>query len=102
MHPQIPWWTWTVPLWPTVLTMLFVLLTGWLRGHATGDYPSVQEWSQALLGLLQPTRGAPSREHKDRPTGLPQQADPDTSATSVEEPPIAPCSSRVELDDKAA
>jgi hypothetical protein len=90
-HP--PWWAWTVPLWPTLLAMAFVLLTGWLRGRSTGSYPTVQEWTQALLTLLQPMRNTAPTTQKDRPTGRSQQADPDEAADLSSQRTVPPQSS---------
>jgi hypothetical protein len=84
---HIPWWAWTVPLWPTVLAMTFTLATGWLRGRATGQYPTVQEWTQALLALLHPVRAGAAPETTSRPAALPQQAGPDEIEPDNEQSP---------------
>ena len=51
MSAQIPWWTWTAPLWPTLLMMAFVLSAGYLQGRKSGSYPTLRELVDALRAL---------------------------------------------------
>ncbi|RZU54295.1 hypothetical protein EV385_6244 [Krasilnikovia cinnamomea] len=86
---NIPWWTWTAPLWPTLIMMIFVLTAGWLQGRKTGHYPTLRESVQALRAL----NPFPAVERippgSDRPaTDSQQQTDhpvPENSSTSPHE-----------------
>jgi hypothetical protein len=48
---HLPWWTWTAPLWPTLLAMAFVLVAGGLAGRSTGRYPTLDEWVRAFRAV---------------------------------------------------
>jgi len=74
----IPWWAWTVPMWPTAMCMAYALLVGVLQRKTTGRYPSFGEWCRAVPMLRAAATPIAPSINADRPaTGSEQQADHD-------------------------
>lgn len=88
MSSQLPWWVWTVPLWPTILHMGFVLAAGWLQRRSSGNYPTLRDFSAAVISLsaLSRSQGPDPRPpvENSRPAASPeQQADPSESPSTT-------------------
>lgn len=77
----IPWWVWTIPIWPTVMSMAYALLVGVLQRRATGRYPSFREWCRAVPALREPAAQPEPEAGADLPAvGFAQQAGCDGDA----------------------
>ncbi len=75
MTAHVPWWAWTIPLWPTLVAMAFVLGAGWLQRRSTGRYPTLRDFVHALLTLSPLVSGIKMSGDDDRPAAIEQQTD---------------------------